>query len=479
MTIKHNIASTVRRPGQFHEFDLTSSAQGLTPLANRVLLVGMMTSAGTATADEFVQVFDELTSDAAFGKGSELALMVRKAFETGRRLGFQPEIWACPVAAPGGGTAAVFKITTSAGTAAAGGDIEFRIGEATFRAGVSAGDDQDAVALAIKAAIDAKLEQVPVTAAINGSNANEVDLTFNYASENGSDLKVLIDDVGLTGLTVASSNPTPGAGAAAIATALSNSLAKFFEVVAVANHQSEDVTALDAHLDSAWAPDAKRWRFTVMAENGTLSAANTLSAAANDYRQVIASYENSPAMPGLIAAAIATAISAREQANYNWDGEELPLAAPPDASVYTTAELESALAAGTTPLQPNDARDQSFIVRLITTKTTEGGNPFERAKDLATIRGLVYTTRQLEASFSQKFKAVNKSALVKRRMRSVAYNVLISLEEIGVTQNVDELFDQLLVEDDPIVATRAVVSVPESIIPNLHQIVLKHVLFVE
>ena len=120
-------------------------------------------------------------------------------------------------------------------------------------------------------------------------------------------------------------------------------------------------------------------------------------------------------------------VGARELANYNWDHHESLLAVPPDASAYTAAELETALAAGTTPFVPNDARDGSELVRLITSKTLEGGNPFERVKDLATMRGLVYTTRQLDTAFSQKFKAVNKSAQVLKRMRSVAFEVLDAL----------------------------------------------------
>ena len=111
MTIKHSLPSTVRRPGRFHEFDLTSSAQALTPLPNRVLLVGMFGASATAVVNEFLQITDELTSDGLFEEGSELALMVRKALETGRKIGFQPEIWASPIAEPGGGTAATYTIT--------------------------------------------------------------------------------------------------------------------------------------------------------------------------------------------------------------------------------------------------------------------------------------------------------------------------------------------------------------------------------
>jgi phage tail sheath gpL-like len=475
MTISHTIPSTTRQPGEFHEFDLLSGAQGLAILPNRILLIGEMLAGGTATADAFEQIFDELQADGLFGEGSLAALMCRKALEVGRRLGTQPEIYATGVADPGG-TAAQQTITVSAGTAAAAGDIVFRIAGRTLRAGVSAGDDQDAVASAIKDAIDADLAILPITAAVV---TNVVTTTFNTTGVNGNDLLITVDDVGLTGLTVTPAVSVAGVGVAVVTTALSNSLSKWFEVVVLSNHATADVTSLDTHLDAAWAAAAKRWVFGMLGENGTLSAANTLSAAGNDERMSVISYEDSPSLPGEIVAAVACAVSARAQPNYNWDFDELPLFPPVDASVYTATEIESALAAGTTPLQPNDARDASQIVRLITTKTTEGGNPFENTKDLATMRGLVFTTRQLDAVFSQQFRGQLKSEQILKRMRSVAYNTLKLLEDLLVTQNVDDLFPQLLVETDAIVATRAVINVPESIIPNLHQIVFKHVLFVE
>jgi phage tail sheath gpL-like len=477
MTISHTIPSTVRRPGNFHIQDLTSSAQALTPLPNRVLLIGTMNPTGaSAVADAFVQINSEADADGFFGIGSELALMCRKALAVGRSIGFQPEIWASPIAEAAGGTQCLNTITVTAGSAAVAGDIVFQIGEKLFRAGVSAGDDQDAVAAAIKLAVDTALETVPVAPSVV---TNVVTLTNHAKSINGSDLKVLILDVGLTGLVITPAQSVAGVGSPDHAGALSASLAKFFESIVLANHAAGDVTALKTHLDLAWAPSEKRWAFGFIGENGTLGTANALAIAANDERVCFGTYEDSPSMPGLIATEMATMVGARELANYNWDHHESLLAVPPDASAYTAAELGVALAAGTTPFVPNDARDGSELVRLITSKTTEGGNPFERVKDLATMRGLVYTTRQLDTAFSQKFKAVNKSAQVLKRMRSVAFEVLDALEDLGVTQNVDELFPQLIVESDPLVPTRAVVSIPESIIPNLHQIVLKAVLFTE
>ncbi len=139
--------------------------------------------------------------------------------------------------------------------------------------------------------------------------------------------------------------------------------------------------------------------------------------------------------------------------------------------------LESALAAGTTPLKPNDNRTQSQINRLVTTKTTEGGNPFELLKDLAVVRAMVFSVRQLDAVFSTRFKGINKSPNVIKRMRSAAYTTLKQLEILEVLQLVDELFPQLLFETDPVVVTRVVSSIPMSPVQNLHQLVMVHKLF--
>ncbi len=101
------IPSTTRKPGQFHEFDLVTGAGGLTPLPNPVLLIGTKLAGGSAANDEFVEVTDEAQGDLLFGAGSEAALMVRKAFETGKRIGIMPVLFGAGLADPVG-TAALF-----------------------------------------------------------------------------------------------------------------------------------------------------------------------------------------------------------------------------------------------------------------------------------------------------------------------------------------------------------------------------------
>lgn len=468
------IPSTIRKPGQFHEFDLVTGAGGLTPLPNPVLLIGTQLG-GSAANDEFVEVSDEAAGDLLFVAGSEIAIMVRKAFETGKRIGIMPVLFAAGIADPAG-VAAEKTITVAGGPAAEAADIVFRISGRTIRAGVNADDTDTEVAAAIVLAINEVVGKLPITAT---SAVGVVTLVARQTGVNGNDIVVTVDDVGLSGQTAVVVASVPGVGVADPTTALDNSIAKYFESKAIANHAAADVAILEAHQDEAWAPAAKRWNHAFLAETGTLATANGLSTTADDERIQVITYEDSPALPGEIAASVAVAVSSQEQANFNWDFFDLPLALPPDASVYSDTEIESALAAGSTPLAPNDARDTTQIVRLITTKTTEGGNPFENTKDLATIRGLVRVVRQLDVTFAQQFKGVNKSLQVLNRMRSVAYNVLKLFEDDGVTQNVDALFPQLLVDPDPNIKTRALVNVPESIIPNLHQIVFTHVLFVE
>lgn len=469
------IPSTTRKPGQFHEFDLVTGAGGLTPLPNPVLLIGTMGAGGSATANEFVEVNDEAEGDLLFDAGFETALMVRKAFETGKRIGIMPRLFATGLADPAG-TAALFTMTVTGGPAAQAADIVFRIAGRTIRAGISAGDSDTEVAEAIVAAIDEVVGLLPVTAA---NVLGVVTLTTRWTGVTGNDIVVTVDALGLSGLAIAVVATVPGVGVTDPTVALDNSLAQYFESKVIANHLAADVAILEAHQAEAWAAAAKRWNHAFLAETGTLATANTLATTSDDERIQVISYEDSPALPSEIAAAVAVAVSSQEQANFNWDSFEIPIALPPDASVYTDTEIESALAAGSTPLAPNDARDITVIIRLITTKTTEGGNPFENAKDLSTIRGLVAVVRQLDITYAQQFAAANKSEQVIKRQRSVGYRLLKLFEDDGVLQNVDALFPQLIFKGDPGVPTRVLGNVPESVIQNLHQTVFTHVLFVE
>jgi len=228
-------------------------------------------------------------------------------------------------------------------------------------------------------------------------------------------------------------------------------------------------------MTAAWAATEKKWRFAFVGSNGTLSSATTLSG--DDKEIIIASCEGSPSIPSEIATAVAVAAACREAPNFNHDNVELPLYPPSNSDAYITSEVESALAGGVTPLVANRSNDRLRIVRLITSMTTYASAPFERLKDFATINTLVYVARQIETAFLQQFANANKSARVNKQMAAVAFQILKNMENLEYLENVDELFAQLAVEDDPTVLTRALVSIPADPVDNLHQIVTKLVLF--
>ena len=92
MTIITSTPSNLRRPGAFSEFGFVQAGQSLIPLPLRGVVVAEKTSAGTATADTPIQVFDEADADAKGGQGSLAAILCRKAFEQGKLSGAQPEI---------------------------------------------------------------------------------------------------------------------------------------------------------------------------------------------------------------------------------------------------------------------------------------------------------------------------------------------------------------------------------------------------
>jgi phage tail sheath gpL-like len=184
MPIDTGIPTSVKRPGAFHKFVFSTYGLGLIALAIRILMVGVMSSAGTTTAATPVQIFDEADADAKLGAGSECALMCRKALAQGRLQGSFPELWACPIATPGSGTAHVKTLTVS-GPATADGNLAVRIAGRTITIGVSNGDSANTIAAALAAAIQTIKASLPVTAAPSSAI---VSCTHVTKGENGADV---------------------------------------------------------------------------------------------------------------------------------------------------------------------------------------------------------------------------------------------------------------------------------------------------
>lgn len=469
MSITTSVPSNLRRPGAFHEF-VAGLAGGLVALDTRVVIVAIKSSAGTATAATPVQIFDESDADTKLGKGSEAALMARVAFAQARKSRSQPQIWACPMAAPSG-AAAVQTITTTVTTALAG-NVVIRIAGRTIVVGVSAGDAQNTIAAAIEKAIDAEAAagNLPVTASVS---TNVVTCTHVTHGVNGNDVDYEIVSTP-SGVSVATTQTVAGSAAVDITAALSALMGADYDAIAIANHTSTDTADALANSEEAWGPEMKRWRHIFIGETGSVSTANGLADDCDDRGVLVISCENSPSLPGELAVACAVAAVGKSRPNANLNDEELVIYPPPAASAYTNAEIETLLAGGSTPLVPTSDGTATKIVRLVTTQITLNSAPYDGLRDWAQSRTHAFIARQLDIAWAQKFRQELLDDEVMARARDMVIEIHEAAQSARILRDVDEFKDQILVEESELTPGRIVLVNPFRVAGPLHQAVFLH-----
>lgn len=473
--IPTTVPSSVRRPGAFHEFKFVQSGGLFNTVNLRVLIVAEKTAAGTAAADTPVQAFDELDADAKAGVGSFAALLARKAFEQAKLGGLgAPEIWMCPVAENAGGTAAIFTATVT-GPATAGGDLIVSVAGRLLSVGVTAGDTATTIAAAIKAKADELAATLPVTASVA---LGVVTFTARTKGVNGND--IARSNVQLpAGVAIVHATPTPGAGATAITNAINATYDRRYHAVVLANHVTGDAAVVQADISLARSYNQKNYRFYFVGETGSLGTASTLAAAYNDYGLLVISCEACPALPGELAAVAAIAEFSRELPNANTDGERLALPPPPAASAYTAPEVESALAAGVTPLTPDGAFVK--IERLVTSQITVASAPFEALRDIAYPRTSFALAEDIDAGFLAGFRQEvlddDPDGDIKARVRDMVISVHRNYQKRRILRDVEDFIDQIQVEEAVAPAGRLVVSDPHRPAGPLHQGVFVHTMY--
>ena len=470
MTIKNSFPASLRQPGILHEFDFISGASGLVPLDRVVVLVGTM-GAGTATAGEPVPIFTEADADEAFEAGSELALGCRSFFKQAKLTRLMPFLYAIGYDAPGGGTAQAYTLTLG-GVADESGDLVVAIAGRTIRAAVAVSDTLTTVGDSLAAAINAQKADLPVTAV---NVAGVVTITANWAGATSADITArTVEAPGSITCAVASS--AAGAGAVDITTTLDALLDRRYHGIAIAQHTATELSDLNDHLVEAWGK--KLWGFGYAAHTGTLGNGTTLTTGVDDEKIVVLGCEDAPAMPFEIAAAAACLVEGPDKPNYNFDNAELWCPPPPlSSSVWTDGlggEIESALAGGLTPLKPTKNGQRLKVVRMVTTKTTEGGVTFDDLRDLAIPHTSVAVAAQADAIIGARFQGANAEDEVLDDLLSELYSILKDAEAAKWIKNVDAHFEELMGEFDATVPTRAVLTAIESIVENLHQVVIVH-----
>jgi phage tail sheath gpL-like len=199
MTISFNeIPPNMRVPGFYHEFDPSRANTG--QLLRNIVVLGQRLTTGTVAAGVPITITRPSDAGTYFGRGSMLEQMLKFTFKV--RPNFKVTAIALDDLPAGIAATGKYAVTGAMSTNAtmvieAAGEI--------VKLGVAAAATQDQIASAVVAAINAQTD-FPVTAAVNGTNANEVDITARHKGEYGND--VLLDVVFEAGVAPTSPSVT-------------------------------------------------------------------------------------------------------------------------------------------------------------------------------------------------------------------------------------------------------------------------------
>ena len=185
-------------------------------------------------------------------------------------------------------------------------------------------------------------------------------------------------------------------------------------------------------------------------------------------------------MPNVLAAAVAAMACSREAPNYNHDGTVLSAIPPIEnpADVMIDSEVETALAGGVTPITIDESSGKSKVERLVTTKKAIGSNPFFDLLDIGPSKTIAFAARQVDAVAARVINGRNIDSDLEREVKTRVFNVLKRMEDLDYLQNVDDHAGELRCEKDPNVIGRLLVEIPESVVPNAHQVHAVHRLIV-
>jgi phage tail sheath gpL-like len=476
-SIPSKVPSNLRTPGGYHEFDFTAGGQQLVTLDRRIVIIAEKTAAGTAVVETPIQLFGELDGDAKCGVGSMASLMNRMALLQAKLSNVGAcEIWVCPVAEPAGGTATIYTITVS-NPATESKDLILDINGVILTVGVNLGDAAATIATAIKNKCDEFKTSLPVTASVVGA---VVSLTFNHKGTNGNGMRRVTVQTP-AGVGIAHAVGTPGVGVYAPANALAALYDRRYHGVALSNHSTTDAAVLLADAALSWGFAQKNYRFYALGESGSLGTAQTLEGAFNDYRFLFSTCEGIGALPGQMAVAKLMAWMSREAPNANLDDERLALSPPSAIDAFTSAETESALASGLTPLVPDGPYVK--IVRLVTTQITVSGAPFEPLREPALPRTAAYMAEQVDIGFKIGFHQEvlyddpDSGDDILARVRDMVVDKHRAAQRAKYIRDVDTFLPQIKAEISDSVPGRIVVQDPMRVAGPLHQGAFLHTMY--
>lgn len=404
--------STNRVPGVFAEVDASNANTGQTN--QNTLIIGQMTSGGTATANIPVVCPNLAQCATYFGANSMLYNMISQYAEVDAF----GSLYVLPLADSGSGTAATGNIVFSGSPTAAGVFNLYVAGNAVPVA-ITSAQATTAIATAVSAAINA-VPNIPLTASVAASTvtitsihkgvaAGDIDLRVNYRG-------TLNNEYNVPGLTATITAVSGGLGDPDLATALGNLGSTNFDFIILPYTGSGDLTEFFATIGDV----SGRWSWLASGQGnfggafsayrGQYSALVTEGQSLNNQHISIMGFFDSPTPAYLWAASYGAACAVTLRADPALppggagNGVLLPnVLAPPIQSQFSMSEQNLLLYAGMSTFLV----EQGGVVRVqraITTFQLNGASqPSDAYLDVNIPYQLAFFIRGLNNDLSSKF----------------------------------------------------------------------------
>ena len=395
----NTIPLDLQTPGTYIEFAANQFRdQPLAPVPHRALLMGQLLGTGSATALTLYKVVALGQGKTLFGAGSHLDAMCDAFINANPNC----ELWAIGIADASGGAKATGSISIT-GPATAAGTLALYIGGQLVQVAVNTGDSASTIATNIVAAIAAATSPaLPLTSAIDGTHAYQVDLTANHKGVAGNYIDVRVNynqgdatpagvGVTVTAMSGGTGNPVLGPLLAALGDQV-----QYTSLVSPWT-DSTSLTALEGQLTSDWSGVQTNDGICFTTGSGTFSAIDTLADGQNSQFIVIQGSQNTPTLPWVQAAINAAVDESEPDPARPRQTLALPGLLPPAiGDRYTRTERNQHLTDGAATFLV-DAGGVCRVERTVTTyKTTANGAPditFHDLESMRTLSALRYTTR--------------------------------------------------------------------------------------
>jgi phage tail sheath gpL-like len=459
-----NIPSNLRVPLFYADLDPSKANSGSS--TQRALVIGQITSSGTATAG--VPTISQGANEAKVlgGQGSMLAQMI-SAYRNADSFG---ELWQLPLADDGSAVAATGSIAFTA-QATDTGVLSLYVSGALVSMTVTSAMTLAQLAAGLVAAIAAKPD-LPVTAAVDGTTASKVNLTAKNKGAAAGDIDLQLNYGGTaagqstpTGLAVTITAMSGGVLNPGLTAALANLGDMEFDFIALPYTDSISLDAVKAFLSTKtgrWSWSKGLYGHAFAAYRGSLAQCTTFGLTRNDEHVSVMGFNGSPSPAYIWAADLAATVAVSSRADCARPVQTLAMStvlAPPVAQRFSISDRNVLLWDGISTF--NVASDGTVLLENVI--TTYRVNSYNVADDsmleVEAMFNIAYILRQLKADVTSKFsrmKLVSDATRVSAGSNTVNPKTIKSaqiakykeLESNGFAQNSAKFAQGLVVQQN-------------------------------